>query len=252
MKRFEGKAALISGGATGIGLGAARRFVQEGANVVVAGRRESKLQAACAELGPIATYEVGDVTDRDDCARMVGETLQRHGRLDVLINSAGVIGNGGAADTPPEEFDRVMQANVYGIYHLSQAAIPALKVSKGSIVNISSVVATRPVGTLLAYCTSKAAVSMMTQCMALELAPLGVRVNAVEPGVVRSELHTAANAVEDYPAFLERAKSTHPLGRPGEPEDVAAAIAFLAASEAAWITGECMKIDGGRHMTSLR
>lgn len=250
--RYEGKTILISGGATGIGLGSARRFEQEGANVVITGRREAKLKEACAELGEQSSFVVGDVTNREDCARMVAETLKRHGRLDVLVNSAGVIGNGGAADTPPEEFDRVMQANVYGIYHLSQAAIPALKESKGSIVNISSVVATRPVGTLLAYCTSKAAASMMTQCMALELAPFGVRVNAVEPGVVRSELHTASNAVEDYAAFLERSKSTHPLGRPGEPQDVAAAIAFLAAPEAAWITGECMKIDGGRHMTSLR
>lgn len=250
--RFENRTILISGGATGIGLGAARCFVQEGASVVLSGRRDGKLQAACSELGERASYVVGDVTSCDDCGRMVAETLKRHSRLDVLVNSAGVIGNGGAADTPPAEFDRVMQANVYGIYHLSQAAIPALKESKGSIVNISSVVATRPVGTLLAYCTSKAAASMMTQCMALELAPFGVRVNAVEPGVVRSELHTASNAVEDYAAFLERAKSTHPLGRPGEPEDVAAAITFLAAPEADWITGECMKIDGGRHMTSLR
>lgn len=93
---------------------------------------------------------------------------------------------------------------------------------------------------------------MMTQTMALELAPFGIRVNAVEPGVVRSELHRVTNAVTDYDAFLERAKQTHPLGRPGEPSDVSGAIAFLASDDAGWITGECMKVDGGRHMTSLR
>lgn len=250
--RFKDKVVLISGGGTGIGLGAAKRFTEEGAKVVITGRREAKLKAACLELGAGATYVVGDVTSRDDCARMVSETVKRHGGLDVLVNSAGVIGNGGVSDTPPEEFDRIMQANVYGLYHLTQAAVEPIKQRKGSIVNISSVTGTRPTGTLLAYCTSKAAVTMMTQCMALELAPFGVRVNAVEPGVVRSELHRVSNAVPDYEAFLERSKQTHPLGRAGEPNEVAAAIAFLAAPEAGWITGECMKVDGGRHMTSLR
>ncbi|MEZ5992360.1 MAG: SDR family oxidoreductase [Planctomycetota bacterium] len=250
--RFKDKVVLISGGGTGIGLGAAKRFIGEGASVVITGRREDKLKTACAEMGEQASYVVGDVTNRDDCIRIVAETVKRHGALDVLVNSAGVIGNGGVSDTAPEEFDRVMQANVYGLFNLSQASVDAIKQRKGSIVNISSVTGTRPTGTLLAYCTSKAAVTMMTQCMALELAPHGVRVNAVEPGVVRSELHRVTNAVPDYDAFLERSKLTHPMGRAGEPEDVAAAIAFLAAPEAAWITGECMKVDGGRHMTSLR
>lgn len=250
--RFSGKTVLVSGGGTGIGLGAATRFANEGANLVITGRREDRLKAACTALGSRASYVVGDVTSRDDCARMVSETLKRHGRLDVLVNCAGVIGNGGVSDTPPAEFDRIMQANVYGVYHLAQAAVPALKETKGNIVNISSVTGTRPYGNLLAYCASKAAASMMTQTMALELAPFGIRVNAVEPGVVRSELHRVTNAVTDYDAFLERAKQTHPLGRPGEPSDVSGAIAFLASDDAGWITGECMKVDGGRHMTSLR
>lgn len=250
--RFDGKVTLISGGGTGIGFGAAKRFIDEGAKVVITGRREDKLKSACAELGDACTYSVGDVTSADDCARMVSETVSRHGRLDVLVNNAGVIGAGGVQDTSPAEFDRIMQPNVYGLYYLSHASISELIKTKGSIINVSSVCGARPYSNLLAYCASKAAVSMMTQTIALELADKRVRVNAVEPGVVRSELHTASGAIDDYDAFLERSNETHPIGRYGLPEDVAAAIAFLASDEAAWITGECMSTDGGRHMTSLR
>ncbi|MBZ0136568.1 MAG: glucose 1-dehydrogenase [Planctomycetes bacterium] len=250
--RFQGKVALISGGGTGIGLGTAQRLAAEGAKVVITGRREDKLKGACSEVGESCTYVVGDVVRADDCARMVTETVQRHGRLDVLVNNAGVIGSGGVQDTTPEEFDRVMRPNVNGLFYLTNAAISELIKSRGSIVNVSSVCGTRPYANLLAYCASKAAVTMMTQTMALELAPLGVRVNAVEPGVVRSELHTASGTVPDYDAFLARAKDTHPLGRYGMPADIAGAIAFLASPDAGWITGECMKTDGGRHMTSLR
>ena len=250
--RFSGKVALISGGGTGIGLGAAHQFAKEGAKVVITGRREDKLKDACAEVGDACSYIAGDVTSVDDCKRIVEETVARNGKIDVLVNNAGVIGSGGVQDTSPEEFDRIMRPNLYGVYNLTHAAISELVKTKGSIVNVSSVTGTRPYGNLLAYCASKAAVSMMTHTMALELAPKGVRVNAVEPGVVRSELHTASGAVPDYEAFLERAKDTHPLGRHGTPEDIAAAIAFLASPESGWVTGECMKIDGGRHMTSLR
>src|SRR5262249_43193323 len=136
-----------------------------------------------------------------------------YGGLDGLVNAAGVIGNGAIDSTPPAEWDRVMDSNVRSIYLMTRAAAGALKQKKGSVVNLSSVGGNRPYAGLAAYCVSKAAVDMITRCSALDFAPHGVRVNAVNPGVVVTELHTVTNAVADYPGFLERSKTTHPLGR---------------------------------------
>ncbi len=123
---------------------------------------------------------------------------------------------------------------------------------KGSVVNVSSVAGLRPYGGLMAYCVSKAAVDMFTRCVALELAPQGVRVNAVNPGVVVTELHTVSDAVPDYDAFLERSKSTHPIGRVGQPEEVASLVVYLMSDEAGWVTGGTFSIDGGRALASAR
>ena len=139
-----------------------------------------------------------------------------------------------------------------GLFLLSRVAAPELIKRKGTIVNVSSVAGPRAYPGLLAYCVSKAGVDSLTRCAALDLAPQGVRVNAVNPGVVVTELHTVSGAVADYPAFPERSKSTHPLGRPGQPDEVAAAIMFLMSDEAAWITGATVSVDGGRALTSLR
>jgi NAD(P)-dependent dehydrogenase (short-subunit alcohol dehydrogenase family) len=145
-----------------------------------------------------------------------------------------------------------MDSNLRATYLVTRAASARLAARKGAVVNISSVGGSRPYANLLAYCVSKAAVEMLTRCAALDLAAEGVRVNAVAPGVVVTELHTVAHAVADYPAFLERSKATHPLGRVGQAEEVAALIAFLLSDEAGWITGVTIPIDGGRALLSAR
>jgi len=147
----------------------------------------------------------------------------------------------------------MMDVNVRAVFRLSREAIPHLEKTGGTIVNISSVAGLRPYPGLLPYCASKAAVDQMTRCLALELGPRGVRVNAVNPGVVVTNLHRAGGMNEEsYQAFLERGDETHPLGRVGQPEEVAELVLFLASERAGWITGTTMSIDGGRAQTSLR
>jgi len=253
--RFTGRAILVTGGSSGIGRACARALGTEGARVAVAGRRRERLDETAADVrhaGGEPLVLEGDVRDEATCARWSAECERAFGGLDGLVNAAGVLGNGSVDGTAPAEWDRIMDSNVRSLYLMTRAAAPLLKRRKGSVVNLSSVAATRPYAGLAAYCVSKAAVDMITRCAALDFAPDGVRVNAVNPGVVVTELHTVTNAVADYPAFLERGRSTHPIGRVGSAEEVAALILYLLSDAAGWITGSCMPIDGGRGLMSAR
>ncbi len=253
--RFAGLSVLVTGASSGIGRATALALGAEGAHVAVAGRRRARLDETAASIaargGRVLVLE-GDVRDEATCARWARECAAAFGGLDGLVNAAGVIGNGAIDATEPAEWDRVMDSNVRSLYLMTRAAAELLKLKKGSIVNLSSVASNRPYGGLAVYCVSKAAVDMITRCAALDFAPHGVRVNAVNPGVVVTELHTVNSAVADYAAFLERGKSTHPLGRVGSADEVAALILYLLSADAGWITGACMPIDGGRALASSR
>ena len=254
-KRFAGRAVLVTGGSSGIGRACALGLASEGASVALAGRRRARLDETAANVrqkGGQALVLEGDVRDEAACANWAEACSKAFGGLNGLVNAAGVIGNGAIDATPPAEWDRVMDSNARSIYLMTRAAAEPLKAKKGSVVNLSSVASNRPYPGLAAYCVSKAAVDMITRCAALDFAPHGVRVNAVNPGVVVTELHTVANAVADYPAFLERSKTTHPLGRVGSVDDIVALVLFLLSDEAGWITGACMPIDGGRALMSAR
>ncbi|KPK81483.1 MAG: hypothetical protein AMS25_06205 [Gemmatimonas sp. SM23_52] len=244
--RFRDRVAFVTGASSGIGRACAVRFQEEGAAVFAVARRGERLR------GTFEHYAIADVRLEDQVSAAVANCVGALGRIDYLINAAGVIGTGGILDTPPEEWERLFSINVDGIYVVTRHVAPHLIENGGAIVNLSSVTSLRPYGNLLAYCASKAAVDMFTQCVALELAPHGVRVNAVNPGVVVTELHTVTGAVPDYEAFLERSKTTHPLGRVGRPEEIAALCAFLCSDEAGWITGGIHCIDGGRALMSAR
>ncbi len=224
--------------------------------MVLVGRDQAALNetgSAITALGGHATVVVEDVTADDAPVRIVQEAVERHQRLDVLVNAAGIIASAGIRDTTDDGFDAMMDINLRASFRLLREATDALIATKGAVVNLSSVAGTRAFPNLLAYCVSKAAVDQLTRCAALDLAPHGVRVNAVNPGVVVTNLHRRGGMdAARYAAFLEHSNSTHPLGRPGSPDEVAELIAFLASPAAGWITGETISIDGGRHLTCLR
>ena len=191
---------------------------------------------------------------RNDSAEMaVAKAVDVLGGIDILVNAAGHISNGTIETTKLEEWDAMLDINLRSVFLLLQKALPSLIERRGNIVNVSSVTGLRAFPGVLAYCVSKAGLDQLTRCAALELAAKGVRVNAVNPGVVITEIHKRGGMNEEqYAAFLEHSKSTHPLGRVGKPEEIAELIAFLASDRASWITGATYSIDGGRAQTCAR
>ena len=247
---------IVTGASSGIGRATALRFGRAGASVLAVGRDRAELsavsEAVIASGGKGATLAI-DVTADDAPQRIVDEAVGRFGGVTTVVNAAGIIASGSIETTSDAEWDGMLDVNARAPFRLMRAAVPHLVAARGAVVNVSSVTGLRSFPGVLAYCVSKAAVDQLTRCAALELAAKGVRVNAVNPGVVISNLHRRSGMDEaGYGIFLERSKSTHPLGRPGTPEEIADLIFFLASDAAAWITGETISIDGGRHLTCAR
>lgn len=248
------KIALITGATSGIGEATAKLFLKHNARIFITGRNKEKLREMRDEFGNERIhYLAGDITDSDFRKKLVQRCIEQFGKLDILVNAAGIIGTGTIETTTEEDFRKMMDINVYSVFHLIQLATPFLKQTKGSVVNVSSVTGIRAFPGVLAYCVSKAAVDQLTRVVALELAPFQVRVNAVNPGVVVTNLHRRGGMDEKtYAEFLEKSKQTHPLGRVGQPEDVAEAILYLASNKSGWVTGVNLPVDGGRAQTCLR
>jgi len=253
---FADKTIIVTGASSGIGRAAARAFGGYRGSVVVVGRQETGLAEVVGEVraaGGQAVPCVADVTSEDAPARIVAAALDAFRRIDVLVNAAGIIAAATLEATTDELWDSMMAINLRAPFRLMRAAAPHLTERKGSVVNVSSVNGLRSFPGVLAYCVSKAGVDHLTRCAAIEMAPLGVRVNAVNPGVTVTNLHRRSGMQEEqYAAFLERSKTTHPLGRPGNADEIADLIVFLASERAGWMTGETIPIDGGRHLTCAR
>ncbi|HEV3141408.1 MAG TPA: glucose 1-dehydrogenase [Vicinamibacterales bacterium] len=253
---FTGKSVIVTGATSGIGRAAAEAFVRAGASVTAVGRNEASLRELVSGLHGVSgrVHPVrADVTAHDSPDLIVRAAVETFGGLDILVNAAGIIATGTLDATNDELWDSMMAINLRAPFRLMRAASPHLAARKGAVVNVSSVNGLRSFPGVLAYCVSKAGVDHLTRCAAIELAPIGVRVNAVNPGVTVTNLHRRSGMDEtQYAAFLERSKTTHPIGRPGNAAEVADLILFLASDRAGWMTGETIPIDGGRHLTCAR
>jgi NAD(P)-dependent dehydrogenase (short-subunit alcohol dehydrogenase family) len=244
--RFENKIVLITGGNRGIGLAAARLFAAEGAKVVLVARDQARGESE-AQQTPNAHFIRCDVSVADDCQRVVDETVRLHEGLDVLVNCAGIIyRNRTVEQTTEEEWDKTFDVNVKGTFLMCKYALPFLRERKGSIVNVASYVGLVGFAKTSAYAASKAAIVNLTRSMALDHAREGVRVNAVCPGSVDTEMiHEAWLKYGDVEEAQRVWAEKHPLGRIASAEEVAQAILFLAGGEASFITGVALPVDGG-------
>jgi NAD(P)-dependent dehydrogenase (short-subunit alcohol dehydrogenase family) len=242
--RFEGKTALVTGAGHGIGEATARRFAEEGANVVLVDLHDRGQEVADAL--PSAVFVQGDVSDEADVQSAVDVAIERYGSLDVVVNNAAITLPKGYMETTPEEWDRVLAINLRSTYLYLRAATPHLKAGRGSVVNVSSFHAGGTIENFSAYAAAKSGVIGITRSAALDLAPHGVRVNAVCPGIVDTAMWQAwLDEVDDAEAALAEVVKLQPLGRIGRPEEIANAILFLGSDDASYITGTTLFADGG-------
>lgn len=253
---MKDKVVIVTGASSGIGKAAAALFAENGSKVIALGRNQKELDdlraSVSANSGEVKV-QLADMREHSQIDRIVSEVVANFGQIDVLVNSAGIIKNGTIENTTLDDWDKMMTVNLRSVFYLTQKCVPHITEQTGSIVNVSSVAGTRAFPNVLAYCVSKAAVDQFTRCTALELAAKGIRVNAVNPGVVVTNLHSRGGMDdESYAAFLEHSKDTHPLGRPGNASEIAELIYFLASEKASWITGATYAIDGGRALTCAR
>lgn len=243
--------ALITGGGTGIGLATAKLFLELGANVMIAGRTTSVLEDAAKQLngGDRLKYTNADISSEGHAKRLVSDTVRAFGALHVLVNNAGVFSGTPLLEMEEDDFDDNVNTNLKGTWFMCRyGARPIIESGGGSIVNVSSYLAIRAHQSTpcSAYAAAKAGVLGLTRSLAVELAAHKIRVNAVLPAIVNTPMLSDMVSEDELKKLLERSKKAHPIGRAGEPEDVARVIAFLADPENSWLTGAELTIDGGR------
>jgi NAD(P)-dependent dehydrogenase (short-subunit alcohol dehydrogenase family) len=244
-QRLEGRVAVVTGAARGIGFAIAERFAAEGARVTMVDVSDDALRDAASRV-PHATPAVADVSDSGDVARVVAQAAAHSGRIDVLVNNAGVTHAAEFLELDEKDFDRVLRVNLKSMFLCGQAVAKTMVAGgvRGAIVNMSSVNAVLAIPNQVPYVVSKGGVNQLTKVMALSLAPHGIRVNAIGPGTIATEM--ARQAVLGDEASRRRILSRTPMRRLGEPAEIAAVAAFLASDDASYLTGQTIYPDGGR------
>jgi meso-butanediol dehydrogenase/(S,S)-butanediol dehydrogenase/diacetyl reductase len=241
--RLTGKVAIITGGGSGIGKAIARAFVREGAKVVIAGRDTRKLDRAVAEIVGECLAVSADVSSTNDVQKLVSAAMETFKRIDILVNNAAMLLPGTAESISEEDFDQTFNINVRGLWLLSRAVLPHMRATGGgSIINVGSVLSLLGARNRVAYSASKGAVMAMTKAMALDHAAENIRVNCIAPGIVATEMVEKFNTDE---AARRQREAMHPMGRFGQPEEIANAAVFLASDESGWTTGSVITVDGG-------
>lgn len=246
---FANKVILVTGASSGIGAHAAEHLAKKGASVALVGRNVQRLNEVVDRIksagSPTPLAIVADVTV--DAERIITETMNHFGKLDILINNAGIFSKNTIENIELTEFDRIMDTNVRSVIQLTKLAVPHLEKTKGNVLNVSSAAGLRVKPNTLAYCISKAAVNHLTKSAALDLAPKGIRVNAINPVAIRTPLFETGGGMTPQQAqeFFDSFKSVYPVGRVGEVTDTSAAIEYLVSESAAFITGMLLPVDGG-------
>lgn len=247
MSRLEKKIALITGAGSGIGRAIALAFALEGAKVALVGRREELVQSVAKEAAGSPLALAGDVSKQADIDRILAQTSSHFGGLNVLVNNAGVLHIGDSEQITEAQWDETFNVNVRGLWLLSRSALPYMrKAGGGSIVNVASVLGINGARKRAAYAPSKGAVVLLTKCMAVDHGPDKIRVNAICPSFIETDLTAEVIRKAPDPGAVRRERiSVHPIGRLGQPEDIAGLAVYLASDESSWVTGAALPVDGG-------
>jgi NAD(P)-dependent dehydrogenase (short-subunit alcohol dehydrogenase family) len=245
--RLKGKVAIVTGAGSGIGRACALALAREGAKVALVGRRKKLLEEVAAEIGSSAFVLAADVSENGEAARVVEQTVSHFGSLNVLLNNAGVLHIGTAEQITEEQWDETFDINVRAFWLLSRAVLPAMrKAGGGSIINMASVLGINGARNRAAYAPSKGAVVLLTKCMAIDHGHEQIRVNAICPSFIETELTAAVISKAPDPNTVRAERiSVHALGRLGQPEDITGLAVYLASDESSWVTGSIFPVDGG-------
>ena len=241
--RLKDKIAIITGGGTGIGLATARAFCQEGAKVILFGRRKEKLEKAVEKLGGSAMIVQGDMTNNNDLDKLINETLHNFKKIDILVNNAGLFNGSPLHEISDSQWDEIMDINIRSVFQLTRRVLPVMLSQKyGSIIHISSILGLIAVPQVAAYNVSKGALNQFSRSIAVEYGSSGIRSNSICPGLIATDM--TADLMKDADLMKEWSKE-YPIGRFGKPEDVANACLYLASDESSFVTGITLPVDGG-------